>query len=89
MTTGAAYDVVQGIGLKGTLNAAPKEAKFFYAMIAAVTIAAVALNFIEFNPNDHRVLGSRVNSRTTNVLGWLTTGITFLAAIGLVVTWLA
>jgi Mn2+/Fe2+ NRAMP family transporter len=115
MTTGAAYDVVQGIGLQGSLNAAPKEAKFFYAMIAAVTVAAVALNFIGFNPmralvwsgvvqgfsvpllllmmmlmtNDHQVLGSRVNSRITNVLGWITTGITFLAAIGLVVTWLA
>jgi NRAMP (natural resistance-associated macrophage protein)-like metal ion transporter len=50
MTTGAAYDVVQGIGDQGSLHAKPREAKVFYGTIAAVTVLAVALNFLGFNP---------------------------------------
>ncbi|MBN6149429.1 Nramp family divalent metal transporter [Xanthomonas sp. AmX2] len=50
MTTGAAYDLVQGAGLKGSLHARPGQAKVFYATIALVTAVAVALNFLGFNP---------------------------------------
>jgi hypothetical protein len=32
-------------------------------------------------------MGSRVNGRTMNVLGWTTTAAIFLASAGLVVTW--
>jgi NRAMP (natural resistance-associated macrophage protein)-like metal ion transporter len=50
MTTGAAYDLVQGIGREGSLHARPHEAKLFYGTIAAVTVLAVGLNFLGFNP---------------------------------------
>jgi Mn2+/Fe2+ NRAMP family transporter len=50
MTTGAAYDLVQGFGRPGSLNARPREAPFFYATIAIVTVLAVALNFLGLNP---------------------------------------
>jgi NRAMP (natural resistance-associated macrophage protein)-like metal ion transporter len=50
MTTGAAYDLVQGVGEKGSLHAKPNEARLFYSTIAVVTILAVILNFLGFNP---------------------------------------
>ncbi len=50
MTTGAAYDLVQGLGREGSLHARPSEAKLFYGTIAAVTALAVGLNFLGFNP---------------------------------------
>ena len=113
MTTGAAYDVVQGLGREGSLHDAPDENRLFYAIIAAVTILAVGLNFLGFNPmkaliwsgivqgfsvppllllmmmltNSRSVVGARTNSRWTNLLGWLTTGVTFLCAAALVASW--
>lgn len=50
MTTGAAYDVVQGMGREGSLHDQPSENKLFYAIIAIVTALAVAMNFLGFNP---------------------------------------
>jgi NRAMP (natural resistance-associated macrophage protein)-like metal ion transporter len=50
MTTGAAYDLVQGLGERGSLHARFSEAKIFYATIATVTVVAVSLNFLGFNP---------------------------------------
>lgn len=50
MTTGAAYDLVQGLGGHGSLNDAPSRARTFYGTIAAVTVVAVGLNFLGFNP---------------------------------------
>jgi NRAMP (natural resistance-associated macrophage protein)-like metal ion transporter len=50
MTTGAAYDLVQAFGEKGSLHAEPRESKLFYATIATVTVLAVGLNFLGFNP---------------------------------------
>ena len=38
MTTGAAYDVVQGLGREGSLHDAPDENRLFYAIIAAFTL---------------------------------------------------
>ena len=113
MTTGAAYDVVQGLGREGSLHDAPHENRLFYVIIAAVTLLAVGLNFLGFNPmkaliwsgivqgfsvppllllmmmltNSRSVVGARTNSRWTNLLGWLTTGVTFLCAAALVATW--
>jgi Mn2+/Fe2+ NRAMP family transporter len=115
MTTGAAYDVVQGIGREASLHDHPEDNKLFYGIIATVTALAVCLNLLGFNPmralvwsgivqgfsvpplllimmlltNRKEVMGARVNSRSTNVLGWLTTGLTFLCTMGLVVSWLA
>ena len=50
MTTGAAYDVVQGLGREGSLHDAPHENRLFYVIIAAVTLLVVGLNFLGFNP---------------------------------------
>src|SRR3546814_19010865 len=50
MTTGAAYDVVQGVGKKGSLHDRPSEDKLFYCVIGIVTAVAVGLNFLGFNP---------------------------------------
>lgn len=50
MTTGAAYDVVQGLGREGSLHDEPQENRLFYAIIAAVTLLAVGMNFLGFNP---------------------------------------
>jgi len=38
--------------------------------------------------NNPAVMGDRVNSLWTNILGWTTTAVTFLATAGLVATWL-
>jgi Mn2+/Fe2+ NRAMP family transporter len=114
MTTGAAYDIVQGAGRKGSLHDKPRDSKLFYATIGVVTAAAVGLNFLGFNPmqalvwsgivqgfsvppllllmmlmtNDRKVVGDRVNSRFTNILGWITTAVTFLVTAALVVMWI-
>ncbi|MBO9624298.1 MAG: Nramp family divalent metal transporter [Sphingomonas sp.] len=114
MTTGAAYDLVQGLGREGSLHDKPDENHLFYGIIGVVTLAAVAMNFLGFNPmralvwsgivqgfsvppllllmmlltNSRRVVGARTNSRGTNILGWVTTGVTFLCTVALVVTWL-
>jgi Mn2+/Fe2+ NRAMP family transporter len=50
MTTGAAYDVVQGIGREGSLHDAPRDNRLFYGIIATVTVLAVAMNFLGLNP---------------------------------------
>jgi Mn2+/Fe2+ NRAMP family transporter len=113
MTTGAAYDVVQGIGRHASLHDHPEDNKLFYAIIALVTGLAVAMNFLGFNPmralvwsgivqgfsvpplllimmiltNSKHVMGARINSRSTNLLGWATTTVTFICAIALVFSW--
>lgn len=50
MTTGAAYDLVQGLGKQGTLHHRVGEAKLFYGIILIVTIVAAGANFLGFNP---------------------------------------
>ncbi len=50
MTTGAAYDVSQSVGWRNSLGAKPREAGKFYGVIAAVTVIAIALNFLGLNP---------------------------------------
>jgi Mn2+/Fe2+ NRAMP family transporter len=50
MTAGAAYDMVQSLGWPHSLHAKFHEARGFYLTIVAVTVVAVALNFLGFNP---------------------------------------
>ncbi len=50
MTTGAAYDLVQGMGREGSLHDAPRQNRVFYAVIGIVTALAVAMNFLGLNP---------------------------------------
>jgi Mn2+/Fe2+ NRAMP family transporter len=113
MTTGAAYDLVQSFGRKGSLHDKPRDARLFYGAIAVVTAVAVGLNGLGLNPmkmlvwsgivqgfsvppllvlmlimtNDRKMMGDKVNSLGTNLLGWATAAITFAAAAFLVGTW--
>lgn len=113
MTTGAAYDLAQAFGWKATLHSTARQAPRFYVAIGIVTVVAVLLNFLGFNPmkalvwsgvvqgfstppllllimlmtNNRKIMGDRVNSLSTNILGWATTGVIFLASLGLVVSW--
>jgi Mn2+/Fe2+ NRAMP family transporter len=50
MTTGAAYDLAQGLGRNSSLTATLREAPLFYATIAVTTAVAVILNFLGLNP---------------------------------------
>jgi Mn2+/Fe2+ NRAMP family transporter len=50
MISGAAYDLCQTFGWHHSLHARPGEAKAFYAVIVLVTLVAVGLNFLGFNP---------------------------------------
>jgi NRAMP (natural resistance-associated macrophage protein)-like metal ion transporter len=50
MTAGAAYDLVQSFGWRYSLHTRLREAPGFYLSIVGVTIAAIALNFLGFNP---------------------------------------
>jgi NRAMP (natural resistance-associated macrophage protein)-like metal ion transporter len=50
MTAGGAYDLCQVLGWKSSLHAKPRQAKGFYLVIAVLTLIAIGLNFIGFNP---------------------------------------
>jgi NRAMP (natural resistance-associated macrophage protein)-like metal ion transporter len=50
MTTGAAYDLAQSIGVRGSLNSTARQAPKFYIIIGVITVIAVGLNFLGFNP---------------------------------------
>ena len=50
MTTGAAYDLVQGVGGNGSLHHRLGEARLFYGVIMLATMAAIAMNFLGFDP---------------------------------------
>ncbi|HYC30731.1 MAG TPA: Nramp family divalent metal transporter [Gemmatimonadales bacterium] len=50
MTAGAAYDLVQSLGWRHSLHARFGEARGFYWTIIGVTVVAVGLNFLGFNP---------------------------------------
>lgn len=50
MTVGAAYVVCDAMGWKSGLSSRPREARRFYAVIAAMTAAAIGFNFLGFNP---------------------------------------
>jgi NRAMP (natural resistance-associated macrophage protein)-like metal ion transporter len=38
--------------------------------------------------NNRKIMGDRVNSRSTNVLGWATTSVIFLASFALIASWI-
>jgi Mn2+/Fe2+ NRAMP family transporter len=50
MICGAAYDLCQTFGWRHSLHARPRQAKVFYVVIVLVTMVAVGLNFLGFNP---------------------------------------
>jgi Mn2+/Fe2+ NRAMP family transporter len=38
--------------------------------------------------NNTRIMGTRINGRAINVLGWVTTAAIFAASAGLIISWL-
>lgn len=113
MTTGAAFDLAQVMGWKHGMNDKPHQAPKFYIATGVITLLAVGLNFMGFNPmkalvwsgivqgfstppllllilimtNNRKIMGDKVNSPGTNVLGGVTTLAIFAASVGLVATW--
>ena len=71
MTTGAAYDVCQAFGWRHGLQCRPSEARAFYGLIAAVSLAAMAMNFFGFNPMRALVVAGIVQGFSTPPLMFL------------------
>jgi len=65
MTTGGAYDLCQAVGWKHSLHASPAEAKKFYAVIAAISLVAMAMNFLGINPMRFLVVAGIVQGFST------------------------
>jgi Mn2+/Fe2+ NRAMP family transporter len=65
MTTGAAYDMCQTFGWKHGLHARPADAKGFYGLIVAVTLVAMGMNFLGFNPMRALVVAGIVQGFST------------------------
>jgi Mn2+/Fe2+ NRAMP family transporter len=72
MTTGAAYDVAQTFGWKHGLHTKPREAKKFYAAIAAFMLLGVSMNFFGLNPMRFLVWSGVVQGFSTPPLMLLT-----------------
>jgi NRAMP (natural resistance-associated macrophage protein)-like metal ion transporter len=66
----------------------PITALFWTAVINGV-IAPPLLLLIMLVSNNKRVMGNRVNNRFTNFIGWTATAILFLAAGGMIATWVS
>jgi Mn2+/Fe2+ NRAMP family transporter len=64
----------------------PISALFWTAVINGF-LAPPLLILIMLIANNRKVMGERVNSRSVNIMGWLTTAVMFVAAIALVFTW--
>jgi Mn2+/Fe2+ NRAMP family transporter len=60
MTTGAAYDLVQGVGKRGSLHDRIGDAPLFYGTIVIVTVVAIGLNLLGVNPMRALVLSGIV-----------------------------
>ena len=65
MTTGAAYDIAQTLGWRHGLAAKARDAVKFYATIGVVTLVAVGLNFLGFNPMRALVVSGIVQGFST------------------------
>lgn len=65
MTSGAAYDLCQTFGWKYGLHAKPSEAKEFYSIIVVLTLIAMSMNFLGFNPMKALVFSGVVQGFST------------------------
>jgi NRAMP (natural resistance-associated macrophage protein)-like metal ion transporter len=114
LTGSAAYAVAETFGWECRLDDKPRQAKQFYAVIAASTLVGMLINFAGINPisalfwtaiinglisppllviimlvsNNRQVMGDKVNGAGTNIVGWLAVVVMFVAAIGMLMTWL-
>jgi NRAMP (natural resistance-associated macrophage protein)-like metal ion transporter len=64
----------------------PIRALFFAAIINGF-LAPPLLVAIMLVANNRHIMGDRVNGRWSNILGWTTTVVMFVAAVALVLTW--
>jgi Mn2+/Fe2+ NRAMP family transporter len=60
----------------------------FWAGIIEGLLAPPLLILIMLITNNRQIMGTHVNSRPLNILGWITTAVTFAAAAGLIWTWI-
>jgi NRAMP (natural resistance-associated macrophage protein)-like metal ion transporter len=68
LTTGAAYALAEAAGWRYGLNEEPKDAKQFYATIAALTLVGMALNYVGVNPITALVWAATINGLLAPVL---------------------
>jgi NRAMP (natural resistance-associated macrophage protein)-like metal ion transporter len=61
LTTSAAFGVADALGWKSSLDAKPREAKRFYAVIVAATLVGIAINFLGINPIQALVVTAILN----------------------------
>jgi NRAMP (natural resistance-associated macrophage protein)-like metal ion transporter len=84
------YGVIAGSTLVGMLinfvGINPIRALFLAAVINGF-LAPPLLVVIMLVANNRKVMKDRVNGRWTNILGWTTTVVMFVAAVALVLTW--
>jgi Mn2+/Fe2+ NRAMP family transporter len=64
----------------------PMKALVFAGIVQGFSTPPLFL-LIMLMTNNRAIMGERVNSRTANIFGWLTTAAIFAATIGLAVTW--
>ncbi len=58
----------------------------FWSAVVNGFLAPPLLVLVMLIVNNRKIMRGRVNSRITNILGWVTTAVMFLAAIGLIAT---
>ena len=84
------YGVIAGATLIGVLinflGINPMAALFWTAVINGV-VSPPLLVVIMLVSNNRQVMGERVNTTRTNVVGWLATALMVAAAIGMFLTW--
>lgn len=84
------YGVIAASTLVGMLinfvGINPIDALFWTAVINGL-IAPPLLVLLMLVSNNRKVMGNKVNGLTSNVLGWVATGVMFVAAIALAFTW--
>jgi Mn2+/Fe2+ NRAMP family transporter len=84
------YIVIGGSTLMGLLinfvGINPMDALLLAAVINGF-LASPLLLIIMMIANNKAIMSERVNGPVLNVLGWVTTGVMFVAAIGLLLTW--
>src|SRR5262249_43211838 len=86
-----AFYVAIGIATAGGLiidfsGVNPMDALFWTAAINGF-LAPPLLVVIMFVVNNRKIMGRHVNGFGTNLLGWITAGVMFAAALGLILTW--
>ena len=98
LTGSAAYGMSEAFGWRFGLEHKVTRAPQFYVVISAATLVGMVIAILEINPiaallvlvmlvsNNRAAMGERTNGRLLNVVGWATTAVMGVAAVGLIVT---